>query len=380
MTKTVTEQVLSLLQRSQAILVVLPQRPSVDALASALTLRAYLTGLGKKADIVSDRLQLPQKLEFMHGTADIMPAMPSVQKCVITINKKQYPVADVGYTVSDDMLRIFVTPKQGTLPAEAVQVHPSGFVYDLIVAVNVSELPAAGLVYENHKSLFQTVPIINVDHRPDNEQYGQVNWIDIKATSTAEMVYGLLHDRFALDAQASTNLLAGIMEETHSFRTPQVTPATLQTVSALLKSGANHALVTQNLYRNKTVGGLKLWGHVLTHLQADRQLSLAWSLIPASLFATTGTSVNQLQDLMLEILSHSPEARTVVLFIEHEHNQVEVQVTAKSPLHAKDLIKDWQPRGSERFAQANVSGKSLVDVEQEVIGVVKKRLQSVLGA
>lgn len=379
MTKTLTEQVMQHLQRSQAILVVLPQRPSVDALASALSLRSYLLRLGKKADLVCDRFQTPSKLEFMHGTADILGSMPSVQKCVITINKKQFPVSDIGYTVSDDMLRIFVTPKEGTLPAEAVQVHPSGFIYDLIVTVNVSELPAAGAAYEQHKTLFQTVPIINLDHRPDNEQYGQINWIDIKATSTSEMVYSLLKDQFEIDAHVATNLLGGIMEETHSFRTPQVTPATLQTVSALLKAGANHATVTQHLYRNKTVGGLKLWGHVLTHLQADRQLSLAWSLIPASLFATTGTSISQLQDLMVEILSHSPEARTVVLFVEHEPNKIEVQVTAKSPLHAKDLIKDWQPRGSERFAQANIDGK-LIDVEHEVIGVVKKRLQSVLGA
>jgi phosphoesterase RecJ-like protein len=306
--------------------------------------------------------------------------MPSVQKCIITIDKKRYPVADIGYTVNDDALRIFVTPKQGVLPTDAVQVHPSGFVYDLIVTINVSELPSAGAAYEDHKSLFQTVPIINIDHRADNEQFGQINWIDIKSTSTSELIYSLMNNGAGVDAATATNLLAGIMEETHSFRTPQVTPNTLQTVSALLKAGAAHASVTQHLYRNKTVGGLKLWGHVLTHLQSDRQLSLAWSLVPASLFTTTGTTVSQLQDLMIEILSHSPEARTVVLFIEHAPHQVEVQVTAKSPLHAKDLIKDWQPRGSERFAQANINGKALVDVEQEVIAVVKKRLASVLGA
>lgn len=354
-------------------------RPSIDALAAGLALRAYLLALGKKADIVSDRFSASTKTEFMDSLTDILPAMPSVQKCIITVDKKRCPVADIGYTVSDDKLKIFLTPKQGLVPADAIEVHPGGFIYDLIVTINVSELPASGDAYDQHKALFQAVPMLNIDHRADNEQYGQINWVDIKSTSTSELIYPLLADVRGVDAKQATNLLAGIMEETHSFRTPQVTPATLETVSALLKAGANHADVSQHLYRNKTVGGLKLWGHVLTHLQSDRQLSLAWSLIPASLFGTTGTTVSQLQDLMTEILSHSPEAKTVVLFIEHEPGRVEVQATAKSPLHAKDLIKDWQPRGSERFASAEIMGKPLIDASHEVIAVVKTRLAGVLA-
>lgn len=380
MAKSVSEQVQFQLQASQAILVVLPERPSIDAIASALVLRSHLLSRGKKVDVVCDSFTPSARHSFLLDIADVQTKLSAVQKCIISIDKRRFPVSDIGYTVNDDTLRIFVTPKHGTLPIEAVQVHPSGFAYDLIVTINVTELMATGNVYENHKQLFQTVPIINIDHRADNEQYGQINWVDIKATSSAELIYGLLKsDGATIHAARATTLLAGIMEETHSFRTPQVTPATLDTVSTLLKAGANHADVTQHLYRTKTVGGLKLWGHVLAHLQADRDYSLAWSLVPASLLATTGTNTEQLQELMTEILSHSPEARTVVLFIEQAPGQVEVQVIAKAPLHAKDLIKDWHPHGSERFAQAMIEQKKLLDVEREVISAVKQRLQSVAG-
>ncbi len=379
MAKTIVEQVKHQLQTSQSILVVLPQMPSIDAIASALTLQTILKTKGKKIDLVCHHADLATRLAFMPGINTVMTKMPFVQKCIISIDKQRFPIGDIGYTVNDDQLRIFITPKNGILPADAIRVFPSGFAYDLIVTMNVSELPSIGEAYEAHKAMFQSVPIINIDHRAENEQFGQINWVDIKATSTAELMYSLWPSEQTLDVGTATALLAGIMDETHSFRTPQVTPATLETVSALLKAGADHASVTQHLYRNKTVGGLKLWGHVLTHLQSDRTLSLAWSLIPASLFATTGTNTQQLQELMTEILSHSPEARTVVLFIETKPGEVEVQVTAKAPLHAKDLIKDWQPRGSERFAQAVVTGKALLDTQNEVIDIVKKRLQSVMG-
>lgn len=377
MAKSLFEQVQHQLQHRQAILVALPQNPSVDAVAAALTLRAILQEQGKKADIVCHGFVPSKRLEFMPGLESIAATMPSVQKCIVAVDKRRYPIADIGYTVTDDQLRIFITPKAGVLPAEAMRVYPSGFAYDLIVTINTSELAALGEAYEMHKPLFQTVPLINIDHRADNEHYGQINWVDIKATSTSELILSLWPTTQSIDTSHATALLAGIMDETHSFRTPQVTPMTLETVSKLLQAGADHGSVTQHLYRTKTVGTLKLWGHVLSHLQSDRALSLAWSLIPASLFATTGAPAQTLQDLMTEMLSHSPEARTVVLFIEEKPGVITVQVTTKAPLHAKDLIKDWQPRGSERFAQATVSNKNLPDAEQEVIAAIKQRLQFV---
>jgi nanoRNase/pAp phosphatase (c-di-AMP/oligoRNAs hydrolase) len=379
MALTVEQQVNEQVRKSQSALIVLPQRPSTDGLAAALALREALLAMGKKADIVSAAFTIPTKLSFLETLKDIRSEIPPLQKCVITVDKRRFPVADISYTVTDETLRIFVTPKSGRLPQEAIEVNPNGYSYDLIVTINVVELTAIGEVYAQHKDAFFALPIINIDHRPENEQFGHINWVDIKATSTAEMIYHRFYKDREPDKDLATALLAGMMDETHSFRTHQVNPSTLLTVSKLLQAGAEYQTVTNHLYRTKTVGGLKLWGHVLTHLRSDRELSLAWSLIPASLFASTGTDITQLQELMTEILSHSPEARTVVLFIEHAPGQIEVQVTAKAPLHAKDLIKDWQPSGSERFASANIRAQSINDAEDLVINVVKKRLRSVMA-
>lgn len=379
MALTVEQQVKEHLGRSHAALLVIPERPTTDALGAALALRAALLAMGKKADIVSSGFLLPAKLAFLEAAKEVHTDVPALQKCVISVDKNRFPISDISYTVTDEKLRIFVTPKSGQLPAEAIEVNPAGYIYDLIVTINVVELSSVGEVYAQHKDIFFTLPIINIDHRPDNEQYGQINWVDIKATSTSELIYQHFYKDQQPDKATADALLAGMMEETHSFRSQQVSPSTLKNVSSLLQAGADYQAVTNNLYRTKTVGGLKLWGHVLTHLRSDRELSLAWSMVPASLFATTGTDMAQLQDLMTEILSHSPEARTVVLFIEQKPGEIEVQVTAKPPLHAKDLIKDWQPRGSERFAAALISGQTLSQTEESVISVIKQRLRKVLS-
>ena len=54
--------------------------------------------------------------------------------------------------------------------------------------------------------------IVNIDHHPDNRRYGDVNWIDISAAATGEMVYELL------------TALGGELE-LHSARTPTAAPS-----------------------------------------------------------------------------------------------------------------------------------------------------------
>lgn len=379
MALSIEQQIQQQVAKSQAILIALPENASTDALVSAFALQSELVKRGKKADICSCHFQAPAKLKFISAFDKVLPSIPPLEKCVISIDKRLHPVSDISYTVTDETLRIFVTPKNGVLPKEAVQVNSRGFIYDLIVTINTLELVSLGDIYEQHKNFFFTVPIINMDHRPDNELYGQINWVDIKATSTAEMMYHWLFAESAPEKSIATALLAGMMEETHSFRSMQVTPRTLETVSKLIAAGAEYQEVTNHLYRMKTVGSLKLWGHILNHLQADRALSLAWSAVPASVFASTGTSMAQLQDLMNEVLNHTPEAKTVVLFVEHEAGQhVEVQISTTAPLHAKDLIKEWQPHGSERYASAHVHHLPLHDVEANVVDAIKRRMMSVM--
>ena len=153
-------------------------------------------------------------------------------------------------------------------------------------------------------------------------------------------------------------------------------PKALNLISALIHQGADHETIVNHLYRTKTVGLLKLWGHVLNSLQSDKQLSLAWSLIPASVFQTTGTSRAELGDLMGEILNHSSEAKTVALIIEGLSNpgDIDIEISTKPPLHAKDLMKDFQPVGGERIATAVLKNSSLKDAEDRLIPMIKKRL------
>lgn len=372
------DQIKQQLETSTSILIALPQEPTTDAICAALTMRAILESQKKQVVIVSDEFKAPAKLDFIKSLNHILPSLDAKKKYIIEIDTEASPVEDLSYQLNNGKLQIVLTPKGEPIKKESIQLHNTIDSFDLIVTINTVELATLGNFAKEHAALLEQTPIINIDHRPDNEHYGQINWVDINATSTCELLTQYFFSEKKPSKGLATILLAGMMDETHSFRTAQVNSAALQLVSMLLEAGADHETIVNNLYRTKTVGLLKLWGHVLNHLQADREHSLAWSMIPESVFSTTGTDKRHLHDLMHEVLAHSPEAKTVVLFLEQKDGSIMVQVSCLPPLHAKDLIKNWQPQGSERIATATLKGENLAQAEEQVIRLIKERLATIL--
>jgi len=375
---SIEQQITQQLEKSQSILIALPQEPSTDAICAALTMRAILESRKKEVLIVSDNFKHPEKLSFIKSLDKIQPSFDTKKKYIIEVDTKENPMEDLSYQVVDDKLQIVLTPKGDGIEQKAIQVKSSIDSFDTIITLNTVEPAVLGNLVKEQGQLFEKSPIINIDHRPDNEHYGQINWVDINATSTCELLANYFFAEKKPSKGLATILLAGMMDETHSFRTAQVSSGSLGIVGKLLDAGADHETIVNNLYRTKTVGLLKLWGHVLTHLQSDREHSLAWSIIPESIFSITGTDKRHLHDLMNEVLAHSPEAKTVVLFLEQKDGSIEVQVSTLPPLHAKDLIKNWQPQGSETIASAILKGGSLKQAEEQVIRLLKERLASIL--
>src|SRR5439155_1043491 len=72
--------------------------------------------------------------------------------------------------------------------------------------------------------------VVNIDHHPDNRRYGDVNWIDVSAAATGELVYELLVALGApLTPPIATNLFTALHTDTGSFRYSNVTPRTFRT-------------------------------------------------------------------------------------------------------------------------------------------------------
>ena len=83
--------------------------------------------------------------------------------------------------------------------------------------------------------------MIKIDHHPIVEQYGDINLVDVKASSCCEVIATMMFSREFKECILSENtcryLYCGIIADTINFRTTNVTYKTMSIASKLIKKG-----------------------------------------------------------------------------------------------------------------------------------------------
>lgn len=373
---TVNQQVLELVKNSQKILLIFKKNFSGDALSSALAIFLLLQKMDKKVDLICQDFVIPQNYSFLPQIKQIKPNMSSLKKMVITLDMKENKIKNFTYDIKDNKLNIYLTPEKGILEDKHISLNSGNYKYDLIVTLDTDDLESIGHSYEKHTDFFFNTPIINIDHNPENEQYGQINLVDLTKTSTAEIIYNLIeeYDLNLIDPKIATCLLTGIISKTRSFRTQNVTPRALNIASQLILNGAERDLIIQNLYRTKTINTLKLWGKVLARLKHDPKYKMAWSYLQQKDFIELNISNPNLSEVIEELITSAPETEIIILFHENKNKTISILVYTSKNHNSLHLAKSFNPNGSKRLATFELDKNDLVEAGREVIESIKKNI------
>ncbi len=375
-----TQQLKHLIDESKHVLITFRKDGSGDAIAASLALALFLQKQNKHVDIVVDHFILPKKFQFLPSASNIKSQFPHLQKFIITLDLQDSGVQELSYDVVDTKLQIFITPKTGSIQREQVHTAQSEFRYDLIITLDTPDLQALGSLTEMNTSLFYALPIINIDYKPNNERYGQINAISLTSTSTSEALAEILRkiSEPSIDKDIATALLTGMIANTNSFKTKDIKPNTLALASRLISMGADREFIIQELYRTKTLSALKLWGQALSHLEFDTALGLASTTITREDFSRTGASEHDLYDIIDELIANSPEAKLILILHEHRHdtqtNQIHGILHTTDHIDLHQLTKNLHPEGNHRRVSFTIEGKTLKEAEELVKEEIKKNM------
>lgn len=374
------EQLKNLLQSSKHILLVLNSTQNTDSICGAVAWKKFLEKQNKQVDIIADNFILPKSLKFIVGTQDIQAQISHLQKFILKVDVTNVKIDTLSYDIKDNWLSIYLTPKQGVITKNELRTAQSGLKYDLIITINAQDLESLGKTFLSNTDLFYKVPVINFDNHPGNEHFGQVNFVEMTATSVSETIFKTMTQLFAphIDANIATALLAGMISQTQSFKTTNVTPHTLNTASQLMNLGADREKIVKHLFRTKTISSLKIWGEALTHMESDPNLGLVWTTITREDFARAGATEEELKELIDELVNNSPEAKLILLLYENTRgeNKVHGFLHADKQRDAKMLLQSFQAEGNKKTASFAVTNKTIKEVELEVVEKIKKMLGS----
>jgi phosphoesterase RecJ-like protein len=235
-----------------------------------------------------------------------------------------------------------------------------------------------GKIFLNNSDLFYRTTIVNLDYHNANERYGQINYIDPNTTSISEIVYqlGKLWYEKYLDQNNATSLLTGMIATTHSFKTTNVDPSTLQVASELINHGADREKIIHHLYRTRSLSTLKLWGTALMRLKIDTQKRFAWTTLTIPDFLNAGANYGQLKDLITELIENSPEVDSTLLLYEEE---VDSKKQINGILNCKkndtlQILKPHNPSGIHRRAYFCLKNINMAEAEKIITEEIKKSL------
>ena len=121
--------------------------------------------------------------------------------------------------------------------------------------------------------------VVNIDHHHDNTEFGDFNFVDPGASSTAEIIFELAME---LDVKVSSAiaraLYIGIVTDTGKFMYDSTHARTHEVAAELLRAGVDVDDVNQRLYESMPIEKLRLLSRALDNIEllCDGQLIITY--------------------------------------------------------------------------------------------------------
>lgn len=385
MSDSTQKLVIDLIKRSNKILIMPSNPPDGDSIGAAIAFYLVLKKINKEATIIC-RDEVPDVLQFLPNTKMIGRKIASNSEFVITLDTSHTEIENIKNVTEGDKINIIITPKSGHFSEDNISFNKGKIDYDLIITLDCAELSQLGDIYDNNVELFYQIPVINIDHHISNTHYGKINYIDIMASSTTELLISLFEELGKkenidlIDEDIATLLLTGIITDTGSFQNANTTPRSFASSANLIAYGARQQEIIQHVYKTKELSQLKLWGRVLSKIQIDEKYKIVWSVVSQQDFKDTESSEEATGDIIDELMTNAPGAEIVLLIKEKEDFVISVSLRTTNPsINASAIAEEFGGGGHARAAGFKINNIHLRDAEYKIINFLKQFQKERLG-
>ncbi len=371
------QQIFKQIEKSKNILLIFPADREGDSIASALALFLFLKKLGLEVDIASQGLEeTKHAFSFLPSYGEIQTNLSNLRRFIVSVDISQAKVNQIKYLVENNTLNFIISPSEGWFKPEDVSARAGEFKYDLIITIGAGDLESLGRLYDQNVEFFYKTTIINIDHKAINEEFGQINFIDLNSVAISEILFYILknYKPELISEDIATCLLAGIIQKTKNFKTSNLTPRTLLTTSQLISIGANREEIVTHLYRSRDLTALKLWGRVLNNLRTENGEELIWSKLTLQDFKETKASIDSLTDIIDELIMNVPNAKLVAVLCEEAVSTTKTIVYSLKNINALEILKDYSPQGTIKIASITIP-KDIETVSADIIPELKNKLE-----
>lgn len=367
------QQFKNFLEKSKEILILLPQNPQGDEIGSAWALYFFLKKRGVSATIGLVG-EFPLKFSFLPKPETMVKEISGARDFVLSFDTSRNKIIDLKTEEKEDRYNVYVTPEKGSVDPRDFSFILAKFKYDLLIVLGCSDLEKLGKIYESNSDLFFEVPIINIDHQSSNENFGQINLVDVTASSTSEIVSLTLEQSYpeAIDEEVANCLLTGIISATNSFQENSTTPKTFLSAANLMDKGAKQQEIIRWLYKTQSFNTLKLWGRVMAKLKLEASAKLVWAELTIEDFVYSRTRPEDLQVILEKLKENYSEGKIFLCLFNNTPESTIALINATSPELLKKLAAAFSGEIKQEILEIKINSGNLAETGKIVVDKIKE--------
>ena len=137
----------------------------------------------------------------------------------------------------------------------------------LVIVTDTANQPRV----DDKRALENSKRLIKIDHHPDEDKYGDIQWVDPSASSCSELIADLwatFPEEFVLTGEAARLLYAGIVGDTNRFLYNATSPKTMRLAADLMEQEFSHTELN-NTMNEIGPAVAKLIGYVLENIDVS---------------------------------------------------------------------------------------------------------------
>ena len=321
--------VIKSLSEADNILITTHIHPDGDGIGSGLALSLALESIGKKV-----RFICPSPIGSMY---EFLPGFNKISICEEIDKAKQLDKADI------------------------------------IISCDTGDINRVGAIWNIPRKKF-----INIDHHNSNTYFGDINLVDIRATSTGVVIKNLLDImKVNLNQEIAINLYTTIIYDTGRFMHSNTNSGVFRLTADLIDVGIDFTLINRKLTYNKTIQDLGLQKLAIEHLTQDEIDScIAGVVLTKEMVENELGSIDSLGDIIEIPRSLQGNEITYVLYetMDKDGNTIcKLSLRSNPPYNIVNIAKDFGGGGHQQAA-----GATIIKSKEKVIKKLLPELRAIL--
>jgi phosphoesterase RecJ-like protein len=270
----------------------------------------------------------------------------------------------VRFILDDDIPKIYrflESSDKAEKPGEAEN-------FDVVIALDCGD---AGRLGKSGRYLDNNF-VINIDHHISNNKFGNLNLVELKASSTGEIIYKLLKLLgIDLDKEISECLYTAIVTDTGQFQYSNTTATTHQIAGELINNGVNVSLMFERIYQNSSKEKVVLMKMALGTLEFYHNDSISCVSLTIQQMQEANAKEED-SDGMIN-LARDIECVEVAIFLkELEPGKIKVGLRSKKVIDVAAVSLQFGGGGHVRAAGCTIFG-SVAEVKKKILEAVIER-------